>query len=154
MKKTIQIILKKTDSRLGSKNDIKLVALGYAFNYLIPQQIAKIATKGEIQHINMLNNSRSKKEKLIHVDNINIKNNLQRITKINIRKKIGKNKQIFGSITENEIAEIIEILTQKSISKQNIELPYIKKIGIYTIKISISNTIEARIVLHILPLTI
>lgn len=151
MKKTIQIFVKKTYPGLGPINSTKYVTLGYAFNYLIPKQIAGIATKKQLKHIQILNDSRDRKKNLTYLNNITVKTRLEEITKINIRKKASIDKQIFGRITENEIIEAIRLLTNELISKKQIKIPNIKNIGVYVINIYISNKIKTSLVLHILP---
>lgn len=151
MKKTIQVIIKNTNSPLGPVNTIKSVSLGYAFNYLIPNNIVEIASKGRIKHINMLQNIQSKQNKKINQQNLDIKSNLDEIKKISIRKKLGSNQQIFGSVTEYEISEKIFMLTGKQLDKKQITIPSIKEIGIYKINIKIEENISSEIKLQILP---
>lgn len=154
MKKNIQVIIKQQKSHLGPINSLKNVPLGYAFNYLIPKNIVEIATKNKIKHLQMLERYKYKKENELYLQNITIKEHLQQIKKINIRKKIGQNRQIFGSIIENEIIQKINNLTQLSISKKQIQTPLIKTIGIYNLQITLDNKIDININLYILPLNI
>nr|YP_007878186.1 50S ribosomal protein L9 [Calliarthron tuberculosum]AGA63797.1 50S ribosomal protein L9 [Calliarthron tuberculosum] len=151
MKKTINIIVTKPHSILGPINTHKKVSLGYAFNYLIPQQFVEIATKGKLKHIKMLNNIKLKKDNQNYIHNLTIKRYLEQITKIKIRKKIGQNKQIFGSITENDIIEKIIQITGHLIEKKQIIMPNIKEIGIYNISIKIEDNIYSDIEIQILP---
>lgn len=151
MKKTINIIIKDHNSSLGPINSHKKVALGYAFNYLIPKQIAEIATKGKLKHITMLNNIQSEKRKTSLAKNLLKKEYLDKRKKINIRKKIGQNQQIFGKINENEITQNILQNTGQFINKKQIHLPNIKTIGIYNIKIDIDDTLYTFIQVQIIP---
>nr|AYR05794.1 ribosomal protein L9 [Lithothamnion sp.] len=151
MKKNIQVIIKQEGSSLGPINTTKSLALGYVFNYLIPNNIVEIASKGKVKHINMLNNIKSTQAKINYNNNLKIKTNLEKIQKINIRKKLGQNQQIFGRITENEVIEYVFALTGKRLDKKQIQLPNIKAIGIYDISIRIQENINTIIKLQILP---
>nr|YP_009589102.1 50S ribosomal protein L9 [Corallina ferreyrae]QBL75618.1 50S ribosomal protein L9 [Corallina ferreyrae] len=151
MKKTINIIIKKTHSRLGPINSQKKVALGYAFNYLIPQKLAEVSTKGKLKHLKMLNEIKLKKDNQNYINNLNIKECLEQIIKIKIRKKIGQNRQIFGSITEQDIINKINQITGQLITKRQITIPNIKEVGIYNIKITIEDSIYTNIELQVLP---
>nr|YP_009541682.1 ribosomal protein L9 [Synarthrophyton chejuense]AYR05691.1 ribosomal protein L9 [Synarthrophyton chejuense] len=151
MKKTIKVIIKDKNSKLGKINTIKLVSLGYAFNYLIPNQLVEIATKGRLKHIRMLKKVQSEQENIIYNNNLEIKDKLDKIQKINIRKKLGPNQQIFGRITENDIIEQLAHLTSEKINKKQIKMPNIKEIGIYNIHIKIAENLSSNIKLHILP---
>ena len=155
MKKTVQIILKKDLHKLGHINQDKKVAKGYAFNYLIPKGLAEIATKGKIKHINMLNQIKVNKTSQKYQANLTVQRLLTQIKKINIRKKIGQNNQIFGSINENDISTHIFKLTGQQINKRQISLTLsdIKSIGIIKVFIKI-DTINTSINLNILPIII
>jgi len=154
MKKNIQVIIKENNSTIGPINSIQRVSLGYAFNYLIPQKIAEIATKNKVKHYKMLDQNKNKKENQEHLHNITLKDKFEQITKINIRKKIGKNKQIFGSIVENEIIDTIYRLTGQSISKKNLRMPIIKEIGKYQLIIVLNFKIKVNLQINILPINI
>lgn len=151
MKKNIQVIIRKEDSVLGPINTTKSLALGYVFNYLIPNNIVEIASKGKIKHINMLNDIKFTQAKISYNNNLKIKTNLEKIKKINIRKKLGQNQQIFGRITENEVIEYIFRLTGKRFDKKQIKLPDTKALGIYDVNIRIQENINTTIKLQILP---
>nr|YP_010728740.1 ribosomal protein L9 [Phymatolithon calcareum]WEA76873.1 ribosomal protein L9 [Phymatolithon calcareum] len=151
MKKTVQVIIKQRGSYLGPINSIKLVALGHAFNYLIPNNMVDIASKGKIKHIKMLENLKSTQANITYENNLKIKSNLEKLHKINIRKKIGQNQQIFGRITEQEILEQIFRSTGEKLDKKQIKIPNIKEIGIYNINIKLEENIKTGIKLQVLP---
>ncbi|WGH27696.1 MAG: 50S ribosomal protein L9 [Candidatus Shikimatogenerans bostrichidophilus] len=100
----IKIILKKKIKKLGIKNDIKLVKIGYAFNYLIPKNYAIIATKSEI-----------KKNKEIIKQKIKKKNYL--IKKNNNNIKLIKNKKIIF-IFNKKRNKYFNLITKKKIIKK------------------------------------
>lgn len=151
MKKNIEIIIKQKDSALGPINTTKSLALGYVFNYLIPNNIVEIASKGKIKHINMLNNIKSTQANINYNNNLKIKTNLEKIRKINMRKKLGQNQQIFGRVTESEVIECIFELTGKRLDKKQIKISNIKAIGTYDVNIKIQENIKAIVKLQILP---
>lgn len=151
MKKNIQIIIKQKNSVLGPVNTTKSLPLGYVFNYLITNNIVEIASKGKIKHINMLNNIKFTQANISYNNNLKTKSNLEKIQKINIRKKLGQNQQIFGRVTESEIIEYIFELTGKKLDKKQIKISNMKAIGMYDINIRIQENINAIIKLQILP---
>lgn len=151
MKKTVQVIIKAQGSYLGPINSIKSLALGYAFNYLIPNNMVDIASKGKIKHIKMLEKLKSKQAHITYENNLKIKSNLEKLNKINIRKKMGQNQQIFGRITEQEILEQIFKLTGEKLDKKQIKVPNIKEIGIYDISIKIEENLNTDIKLQVIP---
>lgn len=151
MSKKVQIILKKTCHPLGNKNFIVNVAQGYALNYLIPNNLAEIATKGKIKHIKMMQSIEKSKLATEQNNAIILQNYLQEILKITLKKKTGDKHQIFGSINDKDIITKISSLTGMNLEKKKIHLPEIKSIGIYSIKIEISSNIYIILKLQILP---
>lgn len=151
MKKKIQLILNHTINNLGIRGHIIQVKPGYAFNYLIPNNIAKIATKKSIQHAQLFEAINEKKIQENKIKAKEIQNKLEILKKISIKKKIGENRNFFGSINEKEIS--IEILkyTGYKLDKKQIKIPEIKKIGIYTIEIQIIYNHIINTKLQILP---
>ena len=49
----MQVILKKDVQNLGEAGDIVNVKDGYARNFLLPQSVAEIATKGALENRNL-----------------------------------------------------------------------------------------------------
>lgn len=151
MVKNISIILKKQYLNLGKVGTIIKVKKGYAFNYLIPNQIAQIASKGAIKHYEML-----KKLELNRIEQNNakarkIKKKIEAIKKITIRKKVGTDRLIFGSINAKEILQIMEDKHNIKLNKNNINIPNIKQIGIYILNIEIIKNIQVSLQLQIIP---
>nr|QCI04446.1 ribosomal protein L9 [Antithamnion hubbsii] len=151
MKKNITVIIKNNNSKLGKKGQKLKVAPGYAFNYLIPNDFVEIATKGKIKHFNMFLNIEKQKKQNLQIEALQLKNYIEEIKKINIKKKIGENKQIFGSVNEKEIINIIFHKTGYKLEKKQIEIPEIKTIGLFTISISLFEKETSNLILQIIP---
>jgi len=151
MKKSIKIILKKKDLNKNPTQRIQKVSPGYAFNYLIPNQLAEIATEGKIKHLNMVTKNLAKKDNQIHKDNLKVKIDLEKINFLCIRKKCSQNRQIFGSISEQDIINKIFNITGQNIYKKQIKVDSIKQIGKYLCEIKIDENIDMNIEMHILP---
>nr|YP_010199488.1 ribosomal protein L9 [Gracilariopsis tenuifrons]UAD89346.1 ribosomal protein L9 [Gracilariopsis tenuifrons] len=154
MKKKTTVILKKNFVNLGQIGNIVKVNSGYALNYLVPNNIAEIATIGKLRHYNMFLDIKNKK--LNEIDNKMkiIQQKLNQITKISLKKKSGSNSQIFGSVSDKDIIVSILYCTQEKLDKKNIYLPSIKKLGIYNVNIILSSDIKVQLKLQILPMYI
>lgn len=151
MKKNTTIIIKNTHNKLGQQGSIMKVTAGYAFNYLIPNNIAELATKGKLKHNKMLESIKNKKLAEAKIDASKIQKEFEKISKISINKTIGENQQIFGRINEKDIINKIFNYTGKKLEKKQIFIPDIKKLGIYEINIQIFNHINIHIKLQVLP---
>nr|YP_009244181.1 ribosomal protein L9 [Gelidium elegans]AMK96423.1 ribosomal protein L9 [Gelidium elegans] len=153
MNKGINIILKQNQKLLGEKGELKTVTKGFARNYLIPENIAEVATKGKIKHYMMLKSIANKKLEEKYLNAIKAQKNLEQIYKIKLRKKVSdqKNEHIFGSVTDKEIIDKIFHATGIEIEKKQLIIPSIKNIGSYKIQVNITNDIQANLILQILP---
>lgn len=151
MSKKIAIIIKHTDTKIGKRGEVIKVFPGYAFNYLIPNGIAEIATKGKLKHLRMIQAIESSKLKEIHSSALILKNNLEQVPKISIKKTLGDKRQIFGRISEKEIISQIYKYTGKKLEKKHITIPEIKKVGVYNIKIQVFQDLTTNFKLLILP---
>lgn len=151
MKKEITIIVKKNIPNIGEQGTIRKVRLGYVMNYLIPKDLAEVATPGKLKHANMLRDIKLKEAENIKIKADQTKINLEKITKISIKKKVGDEQQIFGSVNEKDILNYIFNATGEKLEKKQIILPVIKEIGIYLITIKIIESINVELKLQILP---
>nr|QCI07202.1 ribosomal protein L9 [Hypnea pannosa] len=150
MSKKITLILKNEKDR-NQQNQIIHVTRGYALNYLIPKNMAEIATSGKLKHVNMLEQRKKQKIQMnTKKANITLKY-LEKINKITIKKKHGSKMQIFGQINEKEILKKIFECTGYTLNKKQINIPNIKNIGKYQMKIKLLHNIETYFTLNIVP---
>nr|YP_009774005.1 50S ribosomal protein L9 [Caulacanthus okamurae]QIZ74622.1 50S ribosomal protein L9 [Caulacanthus okamurae] len=151
MKKKTLIILKKTNFNIGQKGELLKVSKGYAFNYLIPQNIADLATSGRLKHFQTLKKVREEKLQVSKIKANTILLNLQSIKKISIYKKSSDKQQIFGRVQEKEIINEILSYTGYQFDKKQINIPDIKSNGSYVVNINVLNTTKTNINLNIIP---
>nr|QCI06083.1 ribosomal protein L9 [Delesseria sanguinea] len=154
MKKKIQLILTKDYAHIGKKNKVIQVTRGYAFNYLIPNEIAEIATKNKIKHLKMFQVIQDKKLQDNEIKAKQLENNLKLIKKISFLKKTGDENYIFGNINEKDIIEKIFKFTGIKLNKKQIKIPNIKKVGKFQIEINLFYDKYYQLKLNILPINI
>ena len=146
MKKYIKVILKNSHPPKITK-----VSKGYAFNYLIPKQMADIATKNRIEQVNLLSSLSTQKINRSQQKNLKINTIVNEIPMIHIRRKCGSNYQIFGSVNEQEIKELISKIIKYPIDKKHITVKQIKQLGTYLCEIMINERIKSSIRIRIIP---
>lgn len=149
MGKKITVIIQKENKTLGNKNNVIKVSQGYAFNYLIPNKLAEIASPGRLKHLQMLQQIEQSKSTNETNKAIAIKKYLEKVSKISIKKQIGEKQQIFGSIGDKEIINQIKNYTGIILERKQISLPDIKNAGTHFITIQILNDINATLKLQI-----
>ena len=151
MKKNIKVIITNKNLYKNPIDRIKTVARGYAFNYLIPNKIAVIATPQKIHYLNHRQNLKLKQSNEIYSNQLNTKKQIEKVQTLYIKKKAGSNKQIFGRLLELEIIDHLLELSGQDIEKKQIYIEPIKEIGKYICHIMIADQINTQIEVNILP---
>ncbi len=140
----MKVILRKNFSQLGKIGDVVDVKDGYARNFLIPRQIAYLATEGNIKALEEEKKVVAKKE-AANLDNArNLAAELEKIS-ITIPVKVGEEEKIFGSVTTQMIADAIKGKGFE-IDKRKIEISEpIKALGIYTVNVKLHSDVNASV---------
>lgn len=140
----MKIVLRQDHNQLGKIGDVLVVAPGYARNYLIPQNIAYIATKGNLKALEeekRIHKLRSQKELRIAEK---LSAELEKVS-VTIPVQVGEEDKIFGSVTTQMIADQLKEKGH-DIDKRKIEIEeQIKTLGIFNVKVKLYQDITASI---------
>jgi large subunit ribosomal protein L9 len=128
----MELILKQDVQDLGFKDDIVTVKPGYGRNFLIPQGFAVIATPTAKKVLAENLKQRAFKEQKL-VDDAKKTAEALKALEIKISAKAGGEK-LFGSVTNNDIAEALEKAGQP-IEKKYITSGIVKRTGKYNASI-------------------
>ncbi len=144
----MKVILLQDVENLGKKYEVKEVKNGYARNFLLPQKLAKAATKKALKWLEDQKEiiSREAEEDLKQAQELASKLDGSEVA-INV--KIGEEGQLFESINNQKIAEKLKEMGFE-IKKSQIKLDEpIKELGEFPIKISLDHNLEVEISLII-----
>ena len=136
----MKVILLQELKGKGGEGDVVDVAPGFANNYLMPQGIAILATKGNLKQLEMRKNNIAKREatRLADVHRAAVK----------VDAKVGEEGQLFGSVTATQIAEAIKEALGVEIDRRRVEAgKAIKTAGQHEVVISIYRDIKATVTL-------
>src|SRR3954470_2420933 len=103
----MEIILRETIDNLGRAGDVVKVANGYARNYLLPRKLAYPATAGNLKVIQSERHSLLRKEARQQDDASKLKALLDPV-EIVIRRKVGEQNMLYGSVTNSDVADALE----------------------------------------------
>lgn len=144
----MKIILQKDYPRLGTAHDILTVKDGYARNFLIPEGIAVLATKGNLrQNEEMLKYGAKKADNAVKVAQ-SLGEKVAAHT-VDLKVKVKEGEDIFGSVT---VKDLFENLNEAGleVAKSSILLPEpIKKLGTYDVKIKLHKTVSVTLVVTV-----
>jgi large subunit ribosomal protein L9 len=140
----MKVILTEEIRGLGTRGDVVTVKDGYARNFLLPKNLAREATTGNLKQIE---HERRKWALLAQQEKDAAQKAADRVkgVKIRIEKRVGEHGHLFGSVTANEIADA---LMEKGIEvdKRRIELGSpIKNVGMHDVEVRLHKDVVAHI---------
>lgn len=142
----MQLILKKDVQNVGEAGDLITVKDGYARNYLIPNNLAEIATEGALQaRERNIQRIKAKSEKL-HKEAVEKAEKIEAIGSIKLSAKAGESGKLFGAITTKKLSEELLAKTGIEIDKKTIILDNpINRIGEFLMTVKLSSKVKAQL---------
>lgn len=140
----MKIILLQDVETLGKKYEVKDVKDGYARNFLLPQKLARAATK---QALKWLTDQKEIIEKEAEEDLKKAQELASKLDglELNISVKVGDEGQLFESINSQKISEKIKELGFE-VKKSHIKLAEpIKELGEFPVQINLEHNLETEI---------
>jgi large subunit ribosomal protein L9 len=140
----MKIIFIKDVENIGKKYEVKEVKDGYARNFLIPNNLAKIATE---KNIMLIEKEKRKEDKNVEEELKEIQEIASKMDgiEVNFSVKIGKENQLFESITSQKIADKPKKMGYE-IKKNQIKIEEnIKELGEFPVKIKFEHNLETEI---------
>lgn len=140
----IEIILLADVKDLGAEGAVVKVADGYARNYLIPKKLGALVTDATRRRLAKLQKERmaARDASLAAAQAMAAEVAKGSYT---IRAKVSEGEQLFGSVTNIEIAKLLQS-AGFAIEKHQVLLDeHIKKLGVYEVKVKIHHDVEATI---------
>ncbi len=146
----MQVILMERIENLGGLGDVVDVKSGFARNFLVPQQKAKIATKTNVAEFESLRSDLEKKAASVTKAAEDRQVAIKGVGDLEIEVRAGVGGKLFGSVSNNEIAELI---TAKGVDveRREVRMPdgAIRNIGEYEIIIHLHGGVEATVKVNV-----
>jgi large subunit ribosomal protein L9 len=139
----MEIILTKDIKGLGFKNDLVSVRPGYGRNFLLPKELAILATASNKKQLAETIKQQAFKEEKSRKTAVENAGKLAEL-KLSIGAKAGESGKIFGAVTTIQISEALK-KAGFDIDRKNIELGEdgIKQLGNYTAKVYLYKEINS-----------
>jgi len=142
----MEIILKKDVQNLGEAGDMLQVKDGYARNYLFPNNLAELATKGAVKNREQnLARIKAKQEKM-HNEALELAKRIEELGKLEFSAKAGESGKLFGTITTKKLAEELFEKLGTEIDKKELTLNApINKVGEYELTIKLTSKVKTQL---------
>ncbi len=150
MAKRVKIVLNEDIRSLGSDGDVVEVAPGYARNFLLPYGKGLPVTPAVLKQVAHRKAKKEEEEKALKQEALDFQTALTTIGRFTVKKQVGEDGVLFGTVTNGEVAEEIEKATKKEIDRRNITVPEIHGTGKYKVQVKLHNEVTAEINLEVI----
>jgi large subunit ribosomal protein L9 len=144
----VKLILRENVEHLGDRGDTVTVAAGYARNYLLPKGLAYRATPGNIKQLEdqrrvwVARDAHEMEEAQALAEKVSA-------VKLSISKKAGESGTLYGSVTNGDIAELLNAQGFEFDRKRIILAEPIKALGEHEIRVKIHKQVEGKLQLEV-----
>jgi large subunit ribosomal protein L9 len=138
------ILLKDVDA-LGEKGAVVDVSKGYLRNFLIPRKLAQPATKGAIEAARRQGEAEQRAAQQAETRAQEYADLLSK-TVITISQQAGEDGRLFGSVTNQDIADAIKEARGVAVDKRKVHLEEpIKHVGTYMVVVEVADGVTANV---------
>jgi len=149
MAKRVQVVLNEDILSLGKDGDLVEVAPGFARNFLLPYGKALAVTPAVLRQVEHRRAKQAEHEAALKQEAIDFQTALVTIGRFTVKKQVGEDGVLFGTVTNGEIAESIQEATKKEIDRRSITVPEIHGVGKYKVHIKLHTEVTAEINLEV-----
>jgi large subunit ribosomal protein L9 len=145
----MKVILLQDVKGKGKKGQLLEISDGYARNYLLPRKLAVEATADAVNTKKMNDKAAAEKAAKERAEALEISHKLREMTLV-VTAKGGGAGRLFGSVTNQEIADALKAKSGIALDKRKIVInDPIKSIGTYTVQCKLGYEITAPLTVKI-----
>ena len=146
----MKVILLDHVENLGAAGEVVEVKNGYGRNWLIPQGLARLATKGVVRAQEEVLKQQVRRRAQEQANAAVLQAELERIT-LQVEARVGEDNRIFGTVTSQQVA--LALATQGfQINRRSITIDEdIKVLGDYTATVRLHAEVQAKVTLRVVP---
>ena len=138
----MEVILREDVQDVGRAGQTVEVKAGFGRNYLIPRNLAIVATKANLRSVDEINKQSAVRDRKRRRSAELIKEKIEKI-ELSAEVLVGEEDKLYGSITNQDI---VTMLQEKGIvvEKRSVHLDEpIKALGVYTVPIKVGKEVTA-----------
>ncbi|HLL38180.1 MAG TPA: 50S ribosomal protein L9 [Rubrobacteraceae bacterium] len=147
----MQVILKQDVDKIGRRGDIVDVSRGYIRNFLVPRNLAEMATPSKLEEVRREMEEAEERDRRMAERASDIAATLNKSV-ITIEARTGEDERLFGSVTAANIASAIEKARDVRIDRRRIRLEEpLKSLGTHQVPVQVHGDIEASVKVIVVP---
>jgi large subunit ribosomal protein L9 len=145
----VKVIFLEDVPKVAKVGQTKVVADGYARNFLFPRRLAVLAGSQAAAAVSVQLQKKVKQRALEDAEMTELANKIDGL-EITLKAKVGEKDKLYGSITGADIGEALSKTAGSEIDKRKIELPEpIKQAGAHDITVRLAHEITAVIKVNV-----
>ena len=144
------ILLREDLEHVGGRGEIVKVKAGYARNYLLPQGVATLATKGNVKQIEQERASLLKKAAIEKATAEAQREQMEAIT-LTFERKVGEHGHLFGSVTSMDVADALKAKGYEIDRRKIVLKEAIKDIGDFAVNVKLHREVTLALPVSVVP---
>lgn len=144
------VLLREDVDNVGGRGEIVKVKAGYARNFLLPQGLATVATKGNIKQIEGERAALLKKA-AVEKATAEAQADQMKDLSFNFERKAGESGTLFGSVTSMDIAEALKSKGYDIDRKRIVLKDAIKELGTFSVGIKLHREVVIKVPVTVSP---
>lgn len=144
------VLLREDVDNLGGRGEIVKVKAGYARNFLLPQGLATIATKGNIKQIEGERAALLKKA-AAERSTAEAQADQMKDLAFTFERKAGESGALFGSVTSMDIAEALKAKGYEIDRKKIVLKDAIKELGTFSVGVKLHREVVLKLPVTVAP---
>jgi len=147
----MQVILTHDVEKIGQRGDIVDVSRGYVRNFLIPRNLAEVATPGKMEEARREMAESEERDRRLAERAEEIAATLNKSV-ITIEARTGEDERLFGSVTAANVVAAVEKARGVRIDRRRVRLEEpIKSLGTHQVPIQVHGDVEASVKVIVVP---
>jgi large subunit ribosomal protein L9 len=145
----VKLILTQEVTGLGGPGDLVEVKDGYGRNYLVPQGLAMLATKGAEKQISAIRRAREVREVRDLGQAKEIAGQLGGLD-VKLTSRAGQGGRLFGSVTAADVVDAVTAAGGPKLDRRRVELlSPIKSLGNHTVSVRLHPEVAAQLTVQV-----
>jgi large subunit ribosomal protein L9 len=147
----MKVIMTQEVPGVGAPGDVVEVSNGYGRNYLLPRNLARLATKGAIAQAEGIRQRRQARE-IANLEQAQTMAAHLESLRVVVPAKAGREGRLFGSVTANDIANAVAKVGGTPIDRRRVVMDSpIKQLGGHTFRVRLHPEVEATVNVEVVP---
>lgn len=141
----MKVVFLQDVTNVAAAGEVKEVANGYARNFLLPKNLAVVATNVELGKVEQRHQAEARRESRLGEESEAVAQVLRETT-VTLKVRAGEGERIYGSVTSADIATEIQKSTGHEIDKRKIALDEpIRELGSHQVPIKLTKNVTASV---------